>query len=746
MVMIASEKDNIVLTDLGRQCRDELDDLLVRNGRTESVTSANDFAEIIRRRLFDAMPPAEVLARTTEAFVATMEGKWSKDVFDRLPWATHVEWPDKIARSYPFHPSLIDLAEQEWSLHTGFQHVRSTIQIFAAAVWEQQKRARAGAWTPLLIGPGDLPLSSPAVRGALLNSGLIEDQRTVSSYREIASTEVVADDDERGTARLLDAKRDGALFTIANPRAAERAATALFVYSISPRSQGRRGATEAELKAASFVPDLAYTPGDAEVVLGELKSPENGLAALEEIVGRGGQPTRWLLSTRQTLNMFVRAQRNHVSDTERDAELTSQAFALANSGPFREVLTVEALGDEQADPRPLRQIIESAGIDNARVNRLVILDPRRFTLLNGADQETREAVRAALGIGPQRLVVAWASSAAFALVNTQRRAHARRLAVETIARRRVLDIEAVRADAELFDRAKAELREVEVTLRTAVRDAYQHLIYLGEDASGERVDVQVRFDKDGQSSLDGSIVWAALSDADKAFGAGEFDAKALLYNLRENDYGRPLSEIRDAFWNTPRLPLLPGGDEDLRRALFEAVRERKVAIVDKDGVERVASSPSEINVAQSGLYLVRPGTQVAEVAVPAIIGMSLRGAEAVVEATGLVLQTTGGGHVASQTPASGTLVRPGSTVSAVLSEGTEPAVEQVTVSMTLNASLSADEERDAVRLLLASLGNAVDESASHVQLIVKITLPVSAKDEVVRRGESAGAYVSSVDL
>ena len=59
----------------------------------------------------------------------------------------------------------------------------------------------SGEWVSGLIGVGDLPLSARDVREALLNSGLIPDQRTTASYREIASTEVVADDDR--AARLV---------------------------------------------------------------------------------------------------------------------------------------------------------------------------------------------------------------------------------------------------------------------------------------------------------------------------------------------------------------------------------------------------------------------------------------------------------------------------------------------------------------------------------------------------------------
>ena len=94
-------------------------------------------------------------------------GDW-KRVFARSGLANDAEFTAKVARSYPFHPALIDLAENEWSLSTGFQRVRSTIQIFAATVYAQQRRAAQGEWAPGLISVGDLPLSARDVREAIL--------------------------------------------------------------------------------------------------------------------------------------------------------------------------------------------------------------------------------------------------------------------------------------------------------------------------------------------------------------------------------------------------------------------------------------------------------------------------------------------------------------------------------------------------------------------------------------------------
>ena len=234
-----------------------------------------------------------------------------------------------------------------------------------------------------------------------------------------------------------------------NPRAAERGATCLFLCSIvGSRGGGKQGASEPEIKAAMFVPSTTFGLADADAVLTQLKDVDGGgLASAEPIPGKGGQPPRLFLSTRQTLNMLVRAARSTVSDEERDAELSRTAERLNTTGPFRNKIFV------QADPaRGQREVLETAGIDDARTTRLVVLDPRQFSLLNGVDQETRAALRAALGIGPDKMPVQWASSAAFAVANTQRRSIARGAAVTYLAWDRVSEMTDVKADPEFVGR------------------------------------------------------------------------------------------------------------------------------------------------------------------------------------------------------------------------------------------------------------------------------------------------------
>ena len=751
VVMIASDRDRIALNQTGQRCRDELEDLLVRNGEATTVSGGGDFAEIIRRRLFASRPPTEVVSATARWFAEHMGGHWGTDVFTRLgPDGERVV--ERVARCYPFHPSLIRLAEEEWSQHAGFQRVRSTIQVFAATVYELAERGSRGEWVPQLIGPGDLPLSARSVRDSLLDSGLVTDHRTGASLREIATAEITdPDHPKRGVARRLDLQREPAGWNRNNPRAAERAATALFVYSICPRPGGRRGASLTELAAAAFVPSTAFGPGDAEVVWTELSDPNTGLTAIDMIPGRGGRPARWVFETRQTLRMLQRREREAITDAERDAAVTSMAFDLATSGPFDRVVPVDGVEPPVDDVTVdrLRDLVEGAGIDDRRSNRLVVLDSQWFSL-NGGDSDTRAALRAAFGLGDDRLAVSWASSAVFACINTQRRSHARAVATDYLATQRVAQLDAVKTNDEHAQGAAEARREARTRLRKAVSDAYQHITYLADDGSGGRTERYLRFQEENQSALNGAVVWAALDNVDKAFGQGVFDAAALLHNLRDKDWGLPLSELRDMFWNTPRVPLLPSGESDLRRALFGAITSGNIEIVDSTGEPRTVTTAADINLGSSELRIQRPAK--GEVEVPNLIGQSAADARAALQQAGLIAATaaaTTTGVVVKQDTPQGTRVDPGTAVTFTLqpkAADPKPSPTEHQVSLTITRSLSDDEVRNAIWHLLSTVADAIDGEASHIQMTIQLTTPTATKDKIAEAAEQAGQPSTVIDL
>ena len=71
----------------------------LRSGDAHAVvTEVGDFADILRRRLFDSEPAAEVVRATAAQYDAVFADKgWSKNVWDTIGATWRDRWTDEVA-------------------------------------------------------------------------------------------------------------------------------------------------------------------------------------------------------------------------------------------------------------------------------------------------------------------------------------------------------------------------------------------------------------------------------------------------------------------------------------------------------------------------------------------------------------------------------------------------------------------------------------------------------------------------
>ncbi len=593
VVMIRSDLDEQGYPSAAEAFRDYLTRRMERNGMTVAVTEAQDFSAIIRRRIFQPRNLEESADNAAAAWISA-DGAWKRNVFDRLPSSRRLEaLPERLRRTYPFHPDLMDLVEEEWSRHTGFQRVRSTVTVFAASAYHWQQEHAAGRWAPPLIGPGDIPLSEALEY--VLSSGLLHgNDRAIQGFRQVVATDIVSKDRSSGRAVEIDAAFADRAWAEMYPCPAVRAATALFLYSLVPRTQTRRGATKEELLAAAHVPGSALRYQDMDEVFGALTDEESGLGSLEIIAGRGGNtPTRYVLSTAMTLRMFFRRAKLGLESEERDLFLWERAKQLARKGGgFQELIPIDGEDDEAK---------AFADVDDARSNRLVVLDPRRWTMLNGKDAPTREDITNLLGVGQDPIRAVWAASVAVSCINTQRREQARKRASEALAWHKVLA--EITGDDDLVITAQEELRQATGRLDDDIRRAFQHYAYLIRRADRAIEVAWRRFEDDTKSSLSGNSVWDALVEEHRAVRSAQLSADYVsqLVDLSERDLS--VAEFVDRFWQDPSYPLVPSPD-DVRITLFGLLlAEDGWELVAADGSVLSYESPEQIPVGSRTVYL-----------------------------------------------------------------------------------------------------------------------------------------------
>jgi beta-lactam-binding protein with PASTA domain len=135
------------------------------------------------------------------------------------------------------------------------------------------------------------------------------------------------------------------------------------------------------------------------------------------------------------------------------------------------------------------------------------------------------------------------------------------------------------------------------------------------------------------------------------------------------------------------------------------------------------------------------------ITVPNLVSKNEAAARLALETLGLTHKSTGSGaEVAAQDPPPGAQVSTGSKVTITLK--TPVVTTEQMVSMTLSGSLKTDPGRQhEIYQLLSLLAEAVDGSASHIQMTAKITVAKDKAAELVEQAEEADAQqVTATDI
>ncbi|MEV0694827.1 DUF499 domain-containing protein [Streptomyces sp. NPDC050388] len=706
VVMIRSELDERGYPPLAEDFRSYVSERLVRNGPNGrvAVTEPHDFASIIQRRLFEPADVSVAAAQVAKQYATVSKAGWRDKVLDKLgPNRGLTGFAERVKASYPFHPELMRLVREEWSQVQNFQRVRSTVAIFARTALHWVTEHQAGRWAPALIGVGDIPLTTTLEQ--LMSSGLfMGNDRAIQGYRSVATTDITSSDGSAGRAVTIDQRLRAAGVTADQDHAGVRMATALFCYSMVARPRGGRGATKAEMLAAILEPSPApgtpYT--DAEETFNALTG-EDGLGALE-ITQPANAPGRYYLSIKQTLRMYFTASLALVDLPLCERLIWEQAQKLASPGTFDEIRFIDAPTTGAID---LERTFE--GVDSA-VTRLVVLDPRRWTLLNGKDTLSRAEITALLGLGPNALRVDNAASCVVACVNTQRRDVARKRAREVLAWRSVLK-QIDPEDIEEFREATTKLTEAEDKLKRDIEKAFQHYAYLVRVSDGLHVEFK-RFNDDSKSSLRGDEVWKVLAEAGRATRATELSADYLAALLDTFERTLTPREVVQSFYKNPLFPLVPTPDE-IRRAIF-ALLHNGWELADSDGDKLAITSSEHISIGSISQKLRRTvkeaeavpvtgGTSksITTVTLPEQRGRSVRDAE-----QGGLFGDDDQEYRATTGQAGGV-----STEETAQSVSEPPSFKRYIIELT-NRSITAPEAREQVWQLLKELSKVLDAPKS----------------------------------
>ncbi len=547
LVMIRSDYDEEGYNPVAKEFREFVQSRINRNGHPVHVSESGDFLNIIRRRLF-ATSPDDAATSASTAFSSAVDEVWKDKVFERLPGGRNLtSITDKLAETYPFHPDLVALVQNEWSATLHFQRVRSTVRIFAAALAYWVGEHNAGRWVPPVIGTGDLPLNGRGVLDSIINSGIFMGNDTaVQGFTNLAGTEIISIGSTSGHALNLDRRLAESGVDLAQPHPAVRMATALYNLSLINRAQGTRGASKEELLSAVWTPNTEFTA--AEELRLKLIDIDEGLPSLE-IDEPGNGRDRYWLSIKNVLNSLHKAAKTQVnadSALER-AWQRAQEVAARHTGPFL-VKPIDA-----SDPLPTASSVVSE-IDQ-QTNRLVILDPRGWTLHSG-DAKTKAFIDEILGTGA--VTAPHASSCVVVAADKAHKDQIRKAAVDVLAWEHV-SRQLATDDPEEKKKVDANLADARSNLDTRILKAFKDYAYLTSGSAGSAATVHVdKFEDDAHTSLRGDHLWTQLVAAGRAVEARQLKTLDLL--LTQFPRSLTPNEVVNFFYSDPRFPLVPGTD------------------------------------------------------------------------------------------------------------------------------------------------------------------------------------------
>jgi len=142
----------------GRAALERLRNTFARMQSPWRPASAEESFEIVRRRLFEPIDSADLMAQRDAVIRAFI--KMYTDAGAAFPQrATEAAYRQRLETAYPIHPELFDQLYGAWSTLDTFQRTRGVLRLMAAVIstlWQRQDAS-------LLIMPSSLPLDPGSV-------------------------------------------------------------------------------------------------------------------------------------------------------------------------------------------------------------------------------------------------------------------------------------------------------------------------------------------------------------------------------------------------------------------------------------------------------------------------------------------------------------------------------------------------------------------------------------------------------
>lgn len=338
----------------------------------------SEMYEIVKKRLFEYVDEtyARQVAEELQQFYISHSDDFPEDVVQPAYY-------EKIKKSYPFHPSVIDLLYERISSINEFQKTRGVLRLLSHVV--RDVYANIGSINEdITITPGLINLNDHSIFQELTN------KVARGEYQNVIKTDIVNDDSDAKCQKLDNKYNYGSYVRIS---------TSIYLYTlIGTAKEVSIGCSRKELVLATAVNKLLY-PKD---IFDEIKALD---AELWYIYEKGG---KWHFSVDANLNRVISDETDHVTKLEYDREIKTRIGKMLEvtdyfdvrvwehdvRSPHKPTLVVVNYNvisaSESEVPGEVREVIDKEGTTfRTKKNLMFVLVPRRERVLKMVDAAKR---------------------------------------------------------------------------------------------------------------------------------------------------------------------------------------------------------------------------------------------------------------------------------------------------------------------------------------------------------------------
>ena len=158
-VLIATLPANaqeLAASPISSQILTALENRITRIAANMKPVEDDEIFEVVRRRLFEDLGSEDEIEKVISSYAFLYQSLLSE-----IPsYALKAEYREKLKKSYPFHPELVDMFRLRWASNPFFQRTRGVLRLLAAIVSDLWKRQTSLTGSQYLIHTSDVVLSN----------------------------------------------------------------------------------------------------------------------------------------------------------------------------------------------------------------------------------------------------------------------------------------------------------------------------------------------------------------------------------------------------------------------------------------------------------------------------------------------------------------------------------------------------------------------------------------------------------